>query len=113
HGVVPSQASTLIKQSLLRADAHPGGSLVMTIIGFVLAVWAVTGAMNSYMTALNLAYNRTDKRAFVKKRVVALKMAAIIGVAFLLVAVLLIFGPVVESVIARHAGPAGGVVIIL
>ena len=113
HGVVPGQATDLLKTSLLRADAHPGGSILMTIIGFVLAVWAVTGAMNSYMTALNIAYERKDGRSFVKKRVVALKMAAAMAVAFALVAVLLMFGPVVESAIARHVGPAGIVVTIL
>jgi membrane protein len=65
------------------------------------------------MTALNLAYGRTDRRSFVRKRIVALKMAAVIGIAFVLVAVLTIFGPVVERAIATHAGPAGGVVNVL
>src|SRR4051812_38121724 len=113
HGVIPGQASQLLNQSLHNADAHPGGSIVATALGFVLAVWAVTGAMNSYMTALNLAYNRKDRRTFVTKRVVALKMAAIMGVAFLLVAVLLMFGPVVEGYIASHAGSGGIVVSVL
>jgi membrane protein len=113
HGVMPSQATTLLNQSLHRADAHPAGSIVMTAIGFVLAIWAVTGAMNSYMLALNLAYDRQDARSFVTKRVVALKMAAVIGFAFVLVAVLTILGPVVERAIAHHVGPAGGVVNVL
>src|SRR3954447_18289493 len=113
HGVIPGQASQLLNQSLHNADAHPGGSIVATALGFVLAVWAVTGAMNSYMTALNLAYNRKDRRTFVTKRVVALKMAAIMGLAFTLVAVLLMFGPVVEAAIARHAGSADTLVSIL
>ncbi|HEY8316598.1 MAG TPA: YihY/virulence factor BrkB family protein [Gaiellaceae bacterium] len=109
HGVIPSQASSLLGKSLHRADAHPGTSLAMTIVGFVLAVWAVTGAMNSYMTALNIAYDRKDKRSFVKKRIVAAKMAAVLGVAFALVAVLTLFGPVVEHSIASRIGAAGGV----
>jgi membrane protein len=109
HGVMPGQATSLIDSSLKRADAHPTGSIVMTAIGLVLAVWSVTGAMSSYMTALNLAYNRKDKRSFVRKRVVALEMAAIIGFAFVLVAVLTIFGPVVEHAIASRVGPFGGV----
>jgi membrane protein len=69
--------------------------------------------MNSYMTALNLAYDRQDKRSFVTKRVVALKMAAVIGVAFLLVAVLTLFGPVIVNAIASHVGSMGGVVKVL
>jgi membrane protein len=112
HGVIPAQAADLLKGSLKRADANPASSIVMTVIGLVLAVWSVTGAMNSYMTALNLAYGRKDKRSFVRKRIVAVKMAAVIGVAFVLVAVLLIFGPVIEHAIASHAGPAGTAVSI-
>jgi membrane protein len=109
--VMPKEALNLLNSSLRRADAHPGGSIVATVIGFLLAVWAVTGAMNSYMTALDLAYNRQkDKRSFLRRRVTALQMAAVLGLAFALVAVLLMFGPVVESAIARHVGGAGTVV---
>jgi membrane protein len=110
---MPAQATSLLKQSLLRADAHPASSIVLTIIGFVLAVWSVTGAMNAYMLALNIAYERKDRRSFLQKRIVALKMAAVMGIAFALVAVLLIFGPVVEEAIASHAGPAGSAIDIL
>jgi membrane protein len=110
---MPAQATSLLEQSLLRADAHPASSIVLTIIGFVLAVWSVTGAMNAYMLALNIAYERKDRRSFFQKRIVALKMAAVMGVAFALVAVLLIFGPVVERAIASHAGPAGSVIDVL
>jgi membrane protein len=109
HGVMPAQATSLLNQSLLRADAHPGTSLVMTIIGFVLAVWSVTGAMNAYMLAVNIAYERKDRRSFVKKRIVAFEMAAVISAAFLLVAALTIFGPVVEHAIASRIGAAGSV----
>ena len=109
HGVIPGKATELLNGSLQRADAHPAGSIAMTAIGLVLAVWSVTGAMNSYMTALNITYERKDKRSFVTKRVVALKMAALIGFAFALIAVLTIFGPVVEHAVASRVGPFGGV----
>jgi membrane protein len=110
---MPAQATSLLKQSLLRADAHPASSIVLTIVGFVLAVWSVTGAMNAYMLVLNIAYERKDRRSFLQKRIVALKMAAVMGIAFALVAVLLIFGPVVEKAIASHAGPAGSAIDVL
>jgi membrane protein len=66
--------------------------------------------MNSYMTAINLAYEQKDGRSFVRKRWVALKMSAIMTFAFVLVAVLLIFGPPLEQLVASHAGPASGAV---
>ena len=108
--VMPAQATNLLGGSLHRLDQHPSTGLAMTIVGAVLAVWATTGAMTSYMTALNLAYERKDGRSFVVKRLIAVELVAVIGFAFLLVAVLLIFGPAVEHVVAAHAGPVSGAV---
>ena len=103
--VVPGAATNLLGGSLRRLNEHPSTGVVMTIVGFVLAVWATTGAMTTYMTALNLAYERKDGRSFVRKRIVA-----VMGVAFLLVAILLIFGPPIERFVASHAGPVSGVI---
>jgi membrane protein len=108
--VMPAQATSLLGGSLDRLDQHPATGITMTIVGFVLAVWSTTGAMTTYMTAVNLAYEREDGRAFVRKRLVALELVAAIGVAFLLVAVLLIFGPPLEQLVASHAGGASGAI---
>jgi membrane protein len=108
--VMPQQATSLVGGSLHRLDQHPTTGLTMTIVGFVLAIWATTGAMTSYMTAVNLAYGRKDQRSFPRKRLVALAMVVVIGIAFLLVAVLLIFGPPLERLVASHAGGLGGAV---
>jgi membrane protein len=109
HTVMPGQATQLISGSLHRLDQKPSSSIVMTAVGFVLAIWSTTGAMNSYMTALNLAYDRKDRRSFVKKRLTALVMVACIGAAFVLVAALLIFGPAIE----RWLGNALGIASVL
>jgi membrane protein len=108
--VMPSEATSLLGGSLQRLDQQPSTGLTMTIVGFVLALWATTGAMTTYMTALNLAYERKDGRSFVRKRLVAVALVAVIGVAFLLVALLLIFGPSLEHLVAAHAGPVSGAV---
>jgi membrane protein len=108
--VMPSQAASLLGGSLRRLDQNPSTGVVMTIVGFVLALWSTTGAMTSYMTAINLAYERKDGRSFVRKRIVAVQLVAVMGIAFLLVAVLLIFGPPIEHFVAAHAGPLSGAV---
>src|SRR5581483_8033991 len=107
--VMPGQATDLLLGSLKRLDQQPSTGILITALGFVLAVWATTGAMTSFMTALNLAYDRKDGRPFVKKRLIALAMAAAIGVAFLLVAVFLLFGPQIE----KHLGNALGIESVL
>jgi membrane protein len=101
HSVMPGQATQLLSGSLHRLDQKPSSGIAMTVVGFVLAIWSTTGAMNSYMTAVNLAYDRKDRRNFVKKRAVALVMVACIGAAFILVAGLLIFGPHIETWVGR------------
>lgn len=108
--VMPAQATSLLGGSLHRLDQHPATGVAMTVVGLVLALWATTGAMTSYMTALNLAYERKDGRSFIRKRLVALELVAVVGFAFLLVAVLLIFGPPLEQLVASHAGAASGAI---
>ena len=107
--VLPRQATDLLSSSLKNLDAHPASSVVMTAVGFVLALWSTTGAMNAYMLAINLAFGNKDRRSFLRKRVVALEMVVALGFAFVLVAVLLIFGPEIEHLIASHLGRAGTV----
>lgn len=76
---MPGQAKTLLSGSIQRLGHQQRSSLVMVIVGAVLAVWSTTGAMTSFMTALNVAYDREDQRNFVKKRLTALLMVACIG----------------------------------
>ena len=103
-GVMPGAARSLLSGSLQRLDRQHNATVVMTVVGFVLALWSTTGAMTSYMTAVNLAYERKDRRNFLRKRVTALLMVACIGLAFTLVAVFLLFGPTIEKHVASALG---------
>ncbi len=95
--VVPSQATQLIEESLRRMNENKNGSLAMVIVGFVLALWTTTGAMTSFMRAVNRAYDRDEGRGFVRQRLVAVQMVIAMAVAFLLVFGLLVLGPVMSS----------------
>src|SRR4029078_968495 len=66
--------------------------------------------MPPYITAVNLAYDCKDGRKFVMKRFIAVQMVVVIGFAFVLVAVLLIFGPAGEHLVASPPGPLSGAV---
>lgn len=102
--VMPPQANDLLHGSILRIDQRPSTGIAITLVGFLLAFWSLTGAMSAYMTALNLAYEQKDQRSFLRRRGVALVMVACLGIAFLLVAGLLIFGPALESAIGNAVG---------
>ncbi len=102
--VMPAQARSLVRSSLLRLHGERGSSTAMVAVGGVLALWSTTGAMTTYMTALNIAYGRDDRRGFVRKRLTALAMVGCIGAAFLLIATLLVFGPQIESHLRSAVG---------
>jgi membrane protein len=101
---MPSEATQLLGDSLQRLDQQPSTSILVTILGFVLAVWASTSAMTTYMAALDIAYDREDGRSFLRRRLVALLMVVAIGAAVLLVGLLLIFGPQLEGYLGDLLG---------
>jgi membrane protein len=95
--VVPSQATQLLEDSLRRMNENKSGSLVMVIVGFVLALWTTTGAMTAFMRAMNRAYDREESRGFVRQRLVAVQMVVAMAVAFLLIFGLLVLGPIMSG----------------
>ena len=95
--VMPAEATQLLGDSLRRLSEQGSTSLVLAAVGLVLAVWSVTSAMTTYMSALNRAYEADDSRGFARKRLVAVLMAGVIAGATLLVAVLLILGPHIQE----------------
>jgi len=92
-GVMPEEAQTLLKDSLARLTQHNGTSVTLLVVGTLLALWSLTGAMQNVMWGLNIAYEREETRGFVRKRLTALRMVAFAGGAVLLVFVLLVLGP--------------------
>src|SRR6476659_10097370 len=43
HGVMPGQATQLLSDSLHRLNGQHGASITMAVVGFVLALWSMTG----------------------------------------------------------------------
>lgn len=95
--VAPTQTTELLGGSLRRLNNNQSSSLIMAIVGFVFALWTTTGAMTAFMRALNRAYDREEKRSFVRQRLVALQMVAAMGAAFVLIFGLLVLGPLVSD----------------
>jgi len=102
--VMPEQATTLLRSSLERSTRSHGGGLAMTVIGFVLALWTTTSAASTLMAATTRAFERDDRRGFVRKRLVALLIVVALGVGAGLVLVLLVFGPHVEAWVGGATG---------
>ncbi len=102
--VMPQSAIDLLDSSLTRTTQTQHGGLVMIVVGVALALWSVSGAMQTVMWAVNLAYEREDSRGFVRQRLIALAMIVCLMIAVALVFGLLILGPFVSDWIGRGTG---------
>ena len=103
--IAPSDAATLFGDSLRRLSERPSTGITLTLVGLGLAVWSMTNAMGTVISALNVAYDRKDSRGFVRSRLAALAMAFFVGSATVLAGALLVMGPHLQAWIgsAVHA----------
>jgi membrane protein len=105
QGVVPQEALALIDETLDRVvETQSDSGLVMIVVGSVLALWTVTGAMETLIWALNSAYDREETRGFFKRRVTALAMIILLLFAFVLAFGLLVLGPLLSGWIGDAVG---------
>jgi len=93
HGIVPGQASSLLDGSLRNLTRHKSTGLTVLVIGAVLAVWSLTGAMQNVMWAVNIAYDREERRGFVRRRLTALWMLVFALIGFAIGFGVLVLGP--------------------
>jgi len=102
--IAPAQAVTLLRQSLLQLERQPSAGIVMTVVGFLLALWSTTGAAGTLMTGINRARERRDPRSFAMRRLAALAVVFCLGISALLLTVFLVLGPHVERWIGGAVG---------
>src|SRR5215218_9652347 len=93
QGIIPSQASNLLEDSLDRLTQNQGTSITLIAVGGALALWTLSGAMQNVMWALNMAYDREETRGFLRRRIVAAAMAVFALMASALALGLLVLGP--------------------
>lgn len=93
--MLPPDALKLIGEQMVRlAAGNQGGLSLAFALNLLLSIWSANGAMKAMITGLNIAYDETEQRGFIKKTATSLAFT----IAFLL------FGLVSCGVLA--AGPA-------
>ena len=102
--MLPAEAATLLEDSLSRSAASARDGILMTVFGFLLALWATTSAATTLMAGLTTTFDRRDSRGFVHKRLAALAIVACLLLAVGLVLGLLVLGPHVERWVGRASG---------
>ena len=98
EGVLPSEAITIIEQqldSLARQDQQSLG--IGFAIGLAIALWSTNGGVKSLFEAMNVAYDETEKRGFVRLNLVSLAFA--LGAILIMIGFILIIG-IIPAVLA-------------
>ena len=105
RNLLPRPAFLLISERVHTLVSQPRGTLTISlIIGTLVTLWSASAGTKSILAALNMAYEETESRSFVRFQLTALSMTlcAILGAA--LAVALLVFLPAVLDFIPRHFG---------
>jgi len=109
HGIVPTQAATLVDQSLRQLVGSRGTGLAVLGVGFLVAIWSLTGAMQNVMWGFGIAHGCPDRRGFVRKRLVALGMIFFALIGFAVAFGVIALGPPLSTWVGRSVGAQGAV----
>ena len=102
-GVVPQSALELIRQNLHQVSNAQGGGLLV-IVGFLLALFSLTGAVQTAIWGMNVAYERREHRNFVRQRLIALVVMLILVAALVAVFAVLVLAPYMTGWIGSATG---------
>ena len=104
ESIMPPEAAELLGESLERSAGSASGGVLLTLIGLVLAVWTTTSAATALMDGITTAFDGTEERSFVRKRLVALVIVVCLVGAGLLLVGLLILGPHLQRWLGEATG---------
>lgn len=71
-GALPPDVKNLITDQLTAATSRTGALSVTVVVSLVVALWSASGGVANLVQAINVAYDETDLRSIVKKRILAL-----------------------------------------
>ncbi len=99
-GLLPPEAFAVLLSQLTRvAQADQTVSLAL-VFGILLTVWSASRAMKGMIVALNIVYNQTERRSFIRFNVIGL-FFTVCAIAFLILSLSLI---VAFPVLMGHLG---------
>jgi membrane protein len=106
-GLLPAPAFSLIEDRVHQLVGQSGGSLSFHLaVGFILTFWSSATGSKSVLSAVNVAYDVTEQRPFLRFQLIGLSMTLVAALcATLAISVLLLLPPAIEFLgLARHGG---------
>ncbi|WP_245190744.1 YihY/virulence factor BrkB family protein [Jannaschia formosa] len=99
--VVPEDVATiLLDQATAVAGSQTGGLTLGLILGVALALWSASAGVGSLIEGLNVAYDETEERGFVKLKLLTLVLTLGMILGVLVAAVLIVALPIVLEMFA-------------
>lgn len=92
--VVPSEAMEIFEAELKRIAASDDVAGWGAFFSLMLAIWGGSKAMDSLITALNVAYDETEERGLIRRKLLGLALTLGFAVALVLVVALLAAIPI-------------------
>jgi membrane protein len=80
--VVPGEVMPLLEEQMKRIAENNTAASISAVLGVLIALYSSANATKAIITGLNIAYDETEKRSFIKLNAVALilTLGAIVGV---------------------------------
>ena len=107
EGVVPDDAVTLIRDTLTRVTASNTQSASLAVVGLVLALWTVSGAMQALIRGLNRIHGCEETRSFPRLRATAVGLFGWVLLALVVSFALLVFGTPLAEAFGDRVGAPG------
>jgi membrane protein len=101
---VPPGTSNVLTSAIKQAGSKTSGGTVAVVVGLAVAVWSASSGMAALTTGLNVAYDVSEDRKFIPKRINALFLMLIVLVFGGIAAALLVFGGPIGNAIKDQIG---------
>jgi membrane protein len=106
--LLPDSAYQLIDARIHQLVAKPQGSLTLgLVISVLFTLWSAATGTKSILSALNMAYNETERRSFLRFQFVSLTMTMAAMLGAVLAIAILVFLPAVFGFIGLSAQSKG------
>ncbi|WP_428487154.1 YihY/virulence factor BrkB family protein [Rhodopila sp.] len=105
-GLLPAPAYALIADRVHQLISQPGNTLSMRLlISFLLTFWSTSSGSKSVLSAVNVAYDVTEQRPFLRFQIIGLSMTMVaVLCATLAIAVLLLLPPAIDALgLSQHS----------
>ncbi len=106
-GLLPAPASGLIEDRARQLAERGSGSLSLhLLVSFLLTFWSSSTGAKSVLSAINVAYDVTEQRPYLRFQVIGLAMTlAAVLCAIVAICVLLLVSPAIDFLgLSRHGG---------